>query len=98
MIHNVAEWQHERRRYGPHCTGLFFQSWKGVFWTLRFIQFVDNGRYHIEFETHGANTLPDLAAAQAACDAQVQEWQERFPMLEIIARDESTDPQKEETP
>ena len=91
----MSEWQHGRRQCGPHCKGMSWQHIGSASWDLRFLQFIHEDvpgktmRWsHIELAASGLYEA-DESAAQAACDAQVAEWEERFPMLEIVAPTEA---------
>jgi len=83
----MSTWTNGRRQYGPHCEGKAFQHIGRASWDLRFLQFVDSpeGHYAIELHKLGWDRMETQAEAQAACDAQVAAWQERFPMLEIVS-------------
>jgi hypothetical protein len=86
----MSEWQHGRRQYGPHCQGTASQHHGRASWDLRFLQFVEglDGSYAVELKKIGWDRMKTQAEAEAACDAQVAAWQQLFPMLEIVAKEE----------
>ena len=88
----TAEWTHSRKEYGPHCKGESGQHHGSASWRVRFLQFFRDYQteyWHLEMAASGKEKVE--ADAQAACDEQVARWQEMFPMLEIVAKEQAHD-------